>query len=669
MAVRLDWTPPAAGSSPITSYQIRKRTSSVSAWVELGTSSTNTYTDNSGTLNHEYQARAVAGTVPAAQWSNVAPAVAPATLARYAALGGNIVDPDGDNFVPVGANLLGHDHFWVNYDMNGRADDALLWGWNAVRFDCSLPDLQPTWDHVTHGTSPAPDYIPDEKFRAVVKEYTDAGLVVMSVLRIHQNAGQWPTANERLKAIKYWTSMANLFKDNPKVWFNVYNEPGNAIPVPQVYYDIHAEIQNAIRSTGAKNLIVIDGTQWGQDRQWDPENPPDVPSNQSGILTYGPQLVDNDPVEGGTAFSIHPYAPYGRSTDSSVNDARLVDFITRVRAAGLTLMFGEYGDFSNKTLSSPERRGAEAVLRVAPAQGVGTFAWHGIPGDGFSLTTNGPFYAIDSPTNPQNLTALGRKVWQTYKGDTDPTRIWAYEEGTIAGTWQYSPYSTDAVPTGWNVYNTLMYSSLAGSTATLRTPATTSITLRAELGTGQFTYSLDGGAPVTVDTYAVSSNRALGTALTLTGLANTTHTLVITVLGAKNASSPTTQVAIENVQIGTGETPPVEAEPTTIQNTDIGTSSGQVEYSGGFGTFSTWTYNTAPGTSYRVRFTGTRACIYGSTEAITADVRVDGGSVQQVVVPNGQALVFDTGVLSSGAHDVLLTNVSGALTFDYATIT
>lgn len=58
--------------------------------------------------------------------------------------------------------------------------------------------------------------------------------------------------------------MANKYKGNTYVWFNLINEPTWG-QTEANYLRVHKTLRDAIRATGAENIIVIDGgVSWGR---------------------------------------------------------------------------------------------------------------------------------------------------------------------------------------------------------------------------------------------------------------------------------------------------------------------------------------------------------------------------------------------------------------------
>lgn len=325
---------------------------------------------------------------------------------------GHIWAPDNSKFIAKGANIGGHDFFWTGSAKN-RSQAALNWGWNCVRINSQLADgdVYATPSYTQDGTATtANSYVPTQPFFDLVDEYLAAGLVVMLSL-IVSGPGSIPNAQQTTDAATYWTAMANRYAGNPYVWFNPTNEPGSLDPVDVGWFTFHQAIIDAIRGTGATNIIVVDGTQWGQENKVYSTGL--VPERQSAILTYGPRLVDS---ANRIVFSIHTYETFGYGT-ATQNDTKILDLITRIRAVGMTPIIGEAGSTSAATqttanIPGQRRLACEATYRVSTAQEVGILAWHGVPGDGFALTTPGAFWSYDSPTSPTNLTWHGQLMWE-----------------------------------------------------------------------------------------------------------------------------------------------------------------------------------------------------------------------------------------------------------------
>jgi hypothetical protein len=190
---------------------------------------------------------------------------------------------------------------------NATAIQAMLnWKINAVR----IPLNEDCWLDVN--TSGIDRQYVDANYRATVTDYvsrlTAAGIVV--ILDLHWAApgtqkatGQTPMA-DRDHSPAFWTSVATTFKSNTAVIFDLFNEPypdGNTDTTaawtclrdgstgggscPQVGYTAAGmqELLNAVRATGATNLVLVAGvaytgvlSHWMQYKPADSLNPPNL---------------------------------------------------------------------------------------------------------------------------------------------------------------------------------------------------------------------------------------------------------------------------------------------------------------------------------------------------------------------------------------------------------
>jgi aryl-phospho-beta-D-glucosidase BglC (GH1 family) len=283
--------------------------------------------------------------------------------------GAEIVGPDGEAFVPRGVNLLGPQSFW-DVPTAGLSDAVTAWGLNSVRLNICLTGGCDDADGAVHPVN--------DDLDALVDEFTGAGLVV--ILSMHQlEPGTLPDDAEFARVSGFWTDAARRYADNPLVWFNLLNEPGEGSPVSERWLLVHEGLIDAVRAE-APNLIVVDGTQYGQEAGVGSEGT--VTEETSAILRYGPQLAER---ASDIVFSVHVYeqwAPPGSDAATSVDRFRA--FVDEVRGLGLPLMIGETGG----PAQSPDGAHAQATraaYEVAATEQVGLLAWHGQARDDYSL--------------------------------------------------------------------------------------------------------------------------------------------------------------------------------------------------------------------------------------------------------------------------------------------
>ncbi|MHB8293448.1 MAG: glycoside hydrolase family 5 protein, partial [Acidimicrobiales bacterium] len=130
-----------------------------------------------------------------------------------------------------------------------------------------------------------------------------AGLAV--ILDLHWSTGgnlanqaaQQPMAGQN--AVAFWTSVANTFKSNPGVMFEMYNEPhgvpwstwqagGSYTNASGQAYQVagYQQLIDAIRSTGATNVVIAGGKNWGYNLSGVPAHPLSDPAHNLAYATH-----------------------------------------------------------------------------------------------------------------------------------------------------------------------------------------------------------------------------------------------------------------------------------------------------------------------------------------------------------------------------------------------
>lgn len=322
----------------------------------------------------------------------------------------------GKLFIPIGVNVPGPNGYWGGgFTPIGKAARLRQqWGWNFIR----LFEQRATGGDADYTPSAHNPYT----IAQVVDEYTVQGFVVM--LDWHQY-GFGATLNQAKtdEMIAVHTGWANQFKSNPRVWFELCNEPESSYGAGAFneaacfdrWYQFQAPVIKAIRATGAPNMIVVNDAQSGQGCTdfW-----AIGPSSGSAIMTRGAQLLAQDPT-GNLMWDTHFYDAFGwggpgeehndcsnRYTDQQRN-ARVLDYIDRVhKATGRPTLAGEFGwqngesattgagfHYPYTTCGSRTLRAQQAFTRAALARNCGGTQW-----PGFQLSTTADAYATTQPT-------------------------------------------------------------------------------------------------------------------------------------------------------------------------------------------------------------------------------------------------------------------------------
>lgn len=307
----------------------------------------------------------------------------------FEVVGSKIYDASGVEFIAKGVNINGPGFGWPG-DTVGYADEIVdRWGFNAIRLN--VQQLEPSsYVYEENGTIPE-----------IVQAYTSRGAVV--VIEAHENTGDYFVGEELDNLVAWWREQAKQFKDNPYVWFNVSNEPGDLSSSDPTnvakWVDQNQRVINAVRSEGANNIVVVDGHYWGQDAgEW---NASAVEQSKSALLGYSNQLSDPNQ---NLVFSVHLYDQW------AYGDGKMADYFDRLRADKIPFIIGEYGATKDGSFQST----VTSMFNTAVSQEIGRFAWAWWGGDDFELTTSGngggQYAQYDSQGNITNLSWFGQQV-------------------------------------------------------------------------------------------------------------------------------------------------------------------------------------------------------------------------------------------------------------------
>jgi endoglucanase len=252
-----------------------------------------------------------------AAWLMAAPAAHAATAAPQLHVSGNqLVDQNGSRVVLHGMDRSGTEYACVqgNGIFDGPNDQASInaiksWGAavNAVR----VPLNEACWngESYVNAAYAGANYI--NAVKAYVSLLNSNGLV--AIVELHWTDGVY-TGNsagcsaahatcqkpmpDAAQAIPFWTSVANTFKGNNAVVFDLFNEPyasratGNTTTGWQCWrsggtcngigYQVVGMqgMVNAVRSTGASNVLMLGGEEYSNDlTQWLAYEPTDPDHN------------------------------------------------------------------------------------------------------------------------------------------------------------------------------------------------------------------------------------------------------------------------------------------------------------------------------------------------------------------------------------------------------
>ena len=140
----------------------------------------------------------------------------------------------------------------------------------------------------------------------------------------------------------FWAQLAAHFKDNRRVIFGLMNEPYRILA--DEWRDAAQAAIDAIRATGARNLILVPGTSWSGAHSWTKE--------LNGISNASALRDLNDPADN-MAFEVHQYLDSDYSGTSSdcqsetIGRKSLEKFTKWLRETGHRGFLGEFGAANN----------------------------------------------------------------------------------------------------------------------------------------------------------------------------------------------------------------------------------------------------------------------------------------------------------------------------------
>jgi mannan endo-1,4-beta-mannosidase len=310
---------------------------------------------------------------------------------NFTVVGTKIYDPEGKEFVAQGTNVTGKGSLWSNTTIADKDKIINCWNFNTIRLYYKL---------YTNST------VTEQDFYDVIDEFSAEKIVV--IVDVHDNIGGYFEGEELADLKSFWRDFAIKYKDNPYVWFDIHNEPGNG-SLDTRWITQHQEVIKVIRDeVRADNIIIVEGGAWGQDAP--DRGTGNVPESSSMLLTYGDQVKTfNNTTYENIVLSLHIYDQYKNGTSD-----RIINYIDAIWAKGHALIIGEWGNHNNNDVSAA----MHAFAGVLPERDVGRVVWHWEGGDNNKLTTSRRGSDINSCTDPTNLTQLGTYVWND--NHTDP---------------------------------------------------------------------------------------------------------------------------------------------------------------------------------------------------------------------------------------------------------
>lgn len=302
----------------------------------------------------------------------------PRVLHSVSVSGARLIDQDGAPVVLRGVNRSGTQYTCTSGPdtFDGPVDQPAIeairaWGVNAVRVSLN----EQCW----LGVNGLPLGRPADAYRRDVADFvrrlTGAGLAV--ILDLHWNApGTVPASDQQTMADRdhapaFWRSVAATFTADPAILFDLYNEPypdvnkssdeawrcvrdgGTCRGVDFVAAGMQ-EMLDAVRSTGARNPVLVAGPQW------------------AGTLDRWVEFRPVDPLDQLVA-SLHIYGPPPHTTACA--DPACWDATIAPLAGQVPIVLGEIGTMDCTPGIIP------TLTAWADRHGVGYLAWGWVTSD------------------------------------------------------------------------------------------------------------------------------------------------------------------------------------------------------------------------------------------------------------------------------------------------
>jgi endoglucanase len=341
-------------------------------------------------------AAAIALTAPRAVPARADTAAAPGAPAMVRG-----VNLSGGDF---GERIPGDVDVHYTYPTKEEIDYYAERGFNAVR----LPFL---WERLQHELNGPLDTKPDgtgdfDRVRQVVAWITGRGMI--AILDPHNYAGRVIDGTTHkvgtpalpVSALEdFWVRLAEIYKNDERVWFGLMNEPFDLSPGD--WKAIAQTVTNTIRATGARNFLLVPGTAYTGAHTW--------------VTSYNAEAMATfvDPADN-FAFEVHQYLDIDSSGKQGTctpgaGASRLKPFIEWAKAVpGRKGFLGEFaaGDAS---VPGQEQCAKELSDLLTTAQQSGVFIGWAVWGGGLWWNLN-YIFRIEPPDLSKPDTGIMRML-------------------------------------------------------------------------------------------------------------------------------------------------------------------------------------------------------------------------------------------------------------------
>lgn len=399
----------------------------------------------------------------------------PSGTGNFRVTGGQIIDPQGKLYVPVGINIDDNEISIASINSLGQPLTTLFPGINHIRLRTNSTSNVGT----ASATYPSPS-----TFSTFVSQMTALGIVVE--IEDHScNGGFWEGSGglngqncalpqqgsgALVPITNFYAALANAYKSNPYVWFGSMNEPSSAdgtysTSAIATVSNYQQAIYNAVRGTGAANMMQMLAGIGGGNCGTVGASGGFVPSAYAPMTNIVWELhayytngstVPNSGYTNATAYvQGQTGAQCGGSGGSGYLGAQTIN-----SADGLVpVLYGEWGSGDGNASSTNASQLGAALVAVATSKSFGNTGWAWYPSAQWQMVWNG-FTAglptcspVNQNSNPGNC--YGLSLWgQQMASVVAQVAPLSGPTGPPSGPVQVPAPLTGSVTTGnWTAYN------------------------------------------------------------------------------------------------------------------------------------------------------------------------------------------------------------------------
>ena len=321
------------------------------------------------------------------------------------------------------------------------------------------------WERLQPATNAALNSDELNRLHTFVSATTAKGIYI--ILEPHNFARYYPdTANFQSSAqgligsyypdsvfADFWSRIANIYKTNALVIFNLMNEP-NSMPTEQWVGAANAAIA-AIRVAGATNIIHVPGNQWSGAHAWT--------ADYYGTPNSTAMLNIVDPANN-TVFEVHQYLDSDSSgtttniVNASIGVTRISAFTSWLRNNNKRGFLGEFAVANSTVGGGATQIGDEALTNMLSYIAANADVW-----EGWAWWAAGPWWNNYMFTlEPANLSAPvdrpAMTVLRSFIPIPSPSLALTNNQLrflTQAG-FRYQPEASGDVSGGWTNYSVLI---------------------------------------------------------------------------------------------------------------------------------------------------------------------------------------------------------------------